>query len=255
MVPIVCPTCKGRIKLRDINLRGNVAFCQTCDAAYAMSALTGTAAGTHAEDLSAVDLDRPPSGVWFEDVAGELVVGASMRSLKNALGALFFALFWNGIVSVFVLIAIAGTLHHLFGSVPSWLPAPKSSGTTMGVGMVIFLWVFLVPFILVGIVVLGALFASLGGKVEIRVRDGEGVRMIRFGPFSRSTRFDASRITNVTLEHKRWRDSDGDSRSSRQIIIHADTPITFGSMLPDDRQRFVAAALQRALAPDHAAAA
>jgi hypothetical protein len=255
MVPIECPTCKGRIKLKDINLRGNVAFCHACDAAYALSALAGTAAGTTSEDLSAVDLNTPPPGAWLQDVGGEFVVGASMRSLKGAFATFFLAAFWNGIVSVFVLVAISGAWHHLFGRVPAWLPAPKSGGTMMGAGMVVFLWIFLVPFLLVGAGLIAAFLATLGGRVEIRVREGEGVRRFGFGPFSRSKRFDASRITAVTLEHKRWRDSDGDNRSNRNIIIHADTPITFGSMLPDDRQRFVAAALQRALAPERASAA
>ena len=45
-----------------------------------------------------------------------------------------FGLFWNGIVSVFVLIAIAGSLHAAGVGVPSWFPPVHQGGGMITAG-------------------------------------------------------------------------------------------------------------------------
>lgn len=78
-------------------------------------------------------------------------IGATHRSIGSAIGLLLFALFWNGIVSVFVLFAIAGTLKQFNIGLPEWFPAPNMNGEPMSLGMVLFLWIFLTPFIAIGL--------------------------------------------------------------------------------------------------------
>ncbi|NWK55107.1 DUF3592 domain-containing protein [Verrucomicrobiaceae bacterium N1E253] len=69
-------------------------------------------------------------GGGSSSVSGEKTFSPSGSRVKGLLGILFFALFWNGIVSVFVTIAVKGWL----AGNPEW-----------------FLMVFLIPFVLVGL--------------------------------------------------------------------------------------------------------
>jgi len=56
-------------------------------------------------------------------------------------------------------------------------------------------------------------------------------------------------VTDVRIDDRRWRDSDGDSRRKTEIIIETQQGrlIRFGSMLREDRMKFVAGALRRVL--------
>ena len=81
---------------------------------------------------------------------------------------MFFALVWNGIVSILMLFVISGKLHNLHVPLPGWFPAPRTeSGGAMSVGMTLFLWIFLTPFILVGLFVAGCCLSSLFGRTEV----------------------------------------------------------------------------------------
>ena len=202
-----------------------------------------------AELEAGVDWDHPPAGIWHRDDGRELVVGATHRSLPAAIGALAFALFWNGIVSVFVLIAIAATLGHLNVPVPDWFPAPEMNDSPMGVGMTIFLWVFLTPFIVVGLVMIGAFFSALAGRTEVCVSDSQGVVLTGIGPLGWRRRFDVHSVKDVRIDDHHWRDSDGDRHSKTRIVIETreGKQIKFGTLLSEERRRFVAAVLRNAL--------
>ena len=77
-------------------------------------------------------------------------------------------------MSIVVLLAIAGTLRNLHVSAPSWFPAPVVNDSSMSVGMTIFLWLFLTPFILIGLAMIGAFLSCLAGRTEVRVGHSEG---------------------------------------------------------------------------------
>src|SRR5690348_12578823 len=103
MTPI-CSQCKRIIPAEDINVAEDVAFCRVCNLASKLSSLVrGTA-------LEEVDFSRPPSGTWRQGSGMSAVVGATHRSVGTALGALAISLFWNGIISIFALVAISATL-------------------------------------------------------------------------------------------------------------------------------------------------
>jgi hypothetical protein len=122
-----CSKCRRVIPSDDINVAQDVAYCRQCNISYRLSDLTS------GNDFGiSVDLNRPPKGAWYRSDGGGTVIGATNRSLGAAFGLLFFALFWNGIVSVFVTFAISGTLHILHIPQPDWFPAPKMNGGDMG---------------------------------------------------------------------------------------------------------------------------
>lgn len=238
-----CPHCKGVIPSEDVNVANDIAFCRKCDLSQRLSDLTlGT---TVDED---VDASRPPDGTWFQRDMRGVVVGATHRSLGQAFGLLLFSLFWNGIVSVFVAFAVASTLKHLGVTLPHWFPAPTSKGSAVGVGMTIFLWLFLTPFIAVGLGMLMTFLSCLAGKTELQIQGGQGVIFTGIGSLGFRKRFSTSEIQHVRIEDKRWRDSDGTSHRNARIVIETNRkPINFGSMLTDERRRFVAGCVKKEL--------
>lgn len=245
MVTPVCSKCKRTIPSEDVNVANDIAFCRTCNLSHRLSDLTQGLA------LDAdVDINNPPAGAWFRKDSSEVVIGATHRSLGAAIGMLFFALFWNGIVSVFVCIALASTLRHMGTSLPHWFPAPAMDGGSMGVGMTVFLWLFLTPFIVIGAGLLIAFLSCIGGRTEVRIQREAGVVFSGIGALGRRRRFEVSQVKAVRIDHQQWRDSDGDRRSKVHIVIetHAGKPIKFGSMLSAERRKFVASAARSRLA-------
>lgn len=173
----------------------------------------------------------------------ETRISASARSGKAAAGTMFAALFWNGIVSVFVLIALGGTVQAIFGSLPTWFPAPGNMG--MPLGMVLFLWVFLLPFIGIGLMLFGTLLTTLGGRCEVRLRGTEGTIFTGVGPFGWKRRFDAGQVTSVRLGKTAW--SRNDERQPC-VLIEAEKTLRFGSVLPSERREWMASALRQLFA-------
>jgi hypothetical protein len=239
-----CSRCGKTIPSEDINVANDVAYCRACNLTYQLSTLTQ---GTELDSSS--DLNHPPAGAWYRNDGAGSVIGATHRSLGVALGALAISIFWNGIVSVFVLVALAGTLRHLGLPQPSWSPAPNMNGSAMSVGMTLFLWIFLTPFILIGVVMIGAFLFALGGRTEVRMRNAEGTVFTGIGSLGYRRRFDASSVKDVRIDDKQWRDSDGDRRRKTYVVIETreGKVVRFGSMLTEERRKFVAGALRKVL--------
>jgi hypothetical protein len=244
MITPTCTKCRRPIPREDVNVANDVAYCRECNLSHKLSALT-----SGAELELNLDLRSPPKGVWVRSGGLDTVIGATHRSLGAAIAMLCFGLFWNGIVSVFVLLAVSATLHHLDIAVPEWFPAPKMNGGDMGVGMTIFLWIFLTPFIAIGLFFIGSFLSCLLGRTEVRLRASQGAVFTGIGTFGYTRRFNTTQVNEVRIDDRQWRDSDGDRRRNVAIIIETSggKPIKFGSMLSDERRQFVAGALRRLL--------
>jgi hypothetical protein len=239
-----CPKCKQVIPSDDINVAKDIAYCRTCNLTHKLSTLA------QINDLeSGIDLNTPPPGAWRRQEGVETVIGATHRALGTAVAALFFCLFWNGIVSVFVLLNIASTFRHLHISVPSSFPAPKMNGSLMSVGMTIFLWIFLTPFILIGLGMIWAFLSSLAGRTEVRITGAQGVVFTGIGAIGWPRRFDPATITDVRLEDLSWNDNESYRRRNSSIVLETreGKQIRFGSSLSNDRRKFVAAAVRHAV--------
>jgi hypothetical protein len=244
MVIPTCSRCGKVIPSEDINVANDVAYCRACNLSHQLSSLTQ---GTEVD--GDVDLNNPPAGAWYASDGMGPVIGATHRSLSGALGALAISLFWNGIVSVFVLVALAGTLRNLGITLPHWFPAPKMNGAPMGVGMTIFLWLFLTPFIVIGLTMIGAFLSSLGGRTEVRVTNAEGVVFTGIGTLGYRRRFDASGVKDVRLDDRQWRNSNGNLQHKTCIVIETreGKQVKLGSMLTPERRKFVAGAVRKVL--------
>lgn len=244
MVTPTCSRCGRAIPSEDVNVANDVAYCRGCNLSHQLSALT-----QGAELDSNIDLNHPPAGAWYRNDGAGLVIGATHRSMGAAIGALVFALFWNGIVSVFVLLALASTLRHLGLGLPEWFPVPDMKNDTMSVGMTIFMWLFLTPFIVIGLVMIGAFLSALGGRTEVRMNHAEGVVFTGVGALGFRRRFDASGVKDVRIEESQWSDRRGHRQRKTLILIETrdGKQVKLGSALTPERRKFVAGALRQTL--------
>lgn len=239
MPRVVCLSCLREIPEADVNVGEGVAFCRKCGHLSRLTEILDTPleAGSFAPP------GEPPAGCRILDDGVETRIIASTRSAKSAVGVMFATVFWNGIVSVFVLIALGGTIQAITGSLPTWFPAPGNMG--MPLGVVIFLWIFLLPFIGIGLLLLGNLVTTLGGRCEVRLRGGNGVVFTGVGPFGWRRRFDAGQVKSVRLSKTTWSQNE---EHQPCILLEADNTHRFGSLLVPERREWMASALRQVLA-------
>ena len=245
MITPKCPKCGRIIASSDVNVGADLAFCRACNVSHQFSQV---AMGTGIDPE--IDLTRPPKGVWYRSSGlGTTTIGASHRTLGGAVMVLAFAAFWNGIVSIFVAVALSSTLTFLGVPTPGFFPSPIMNGSVMGVGVTIFLWLFLTPFILIGLAMIAAFFLCLAGRTEVHLKDWQGEIFTGVGPVGYRRKFKTETVKDVRIEDKQWRDSDGDRRRSTHIVIETieGKPIKFASSLAEDRRQFLAAVIRKTL--------
>ena len=231
----------------DLNVSTDVALCRPCGLFHKLSSLVDPA---EPEEVASVDLSRPPAGAWYRRDGDVTVMGVSHRSLPTAAGLLFFCLFWNGIVSVFVALALSSTLRLLGWSRPDWFPGPRMNGADMGWPITIGLWLFLTPFILIGLAMLAGFLSALGGRTEVTLRDGQGMIFGGIGPVGWRRRFRLEDVRAVRLGEKTWRNRRGVERQTHEIRIELreGKPLRLGSGLSEERRGFLLGALRQELA-------
>lgn len=236
-----CPKCRRDIPNEDVNVGKDIAYCRQCNESFELSSLTR---GVELE--AAADFNHPPAGAWRRSDGMGTVIGATQRSLGLAVGALVFVLFWNGIVSVFVAANIDATLRHLGLQLPAWFPAPKMNGPLMPLGMTIFLWLFLTPFILVGLAMIGTFLSYVAGRTEVRMGNGQAVVFTGVGALGFRRRFDPREVKDVRIEEGRSRDRNGYPSQTLRILVETreGKEIKFGTSLSAERRKFVAGALR-----------
>lgn len=246
MTANICPECGQPIASDDINLKEGVALCRAC------GKLSRLADIADQPSVDAAELTTPPRGCSYqEQIGGGLVVRASHRSIGAAAATLGLCLFWNGIVSVFVLVAIAGLYTNMVGPLPKWFPVPGSGkngglGPGMPLGETLFLCIFLTPFVLVGSGLLLAFFTYLLGRTELVVAGDTGRVRTGFGPLNWTRRFDVARVTRVAIGQTAYTQN---NQTKPLIVIDADRTIKFGSMLTDARRAWMLGILRRRLSP------
>lgn len=241
-----CPACRATIAVADINIEQGVALCRACGR---LSRLTDIVAQSEVADPS-LAADPPPGCRWYQDGMATVLV-ATTRSVGGASFILLFSLFWNGIVSIFVLIAAAGLYTNLVGPLPSWFPAPANGqgssgggGALMSLGETLFLCIFLTPFILVGVGSFLAVLHCLFGRLEVRLLGDEGQVRNAVGPLSWKRKFNAAEVTRISEGQTPYTQN---GRTRPLIVIEADRTIRFGSGLTSRRRNWMMAALHALL--------
>jgi hypothetical protein len=247
MIPPTCPRCHQVITAADINVAADVAFCRHCNLASKLSPMVHA---HRALDVGPFDADAAPHGAWAQMGPGEAILGASHRSPASAAGLLAISIFWNGIVSVFVLVALASSLTLAGIPIPDWFPAPTMNEKPMGLGITLFLWIFLTPFILVGLGMLLGFVNALCGRTILRLSHGHATVFSGIGPIGWTQRFQPGEVREVRLEDRQWRDSDGDARRRSQgvFVLESGREVAFGGSLPAARLRYLVAGAKAGIA-------
>lgn len=242
-----CPNCDADLPTAAINLTEGVALCPSCGR---LSPLRAVARAQQAR----APASPPPHGcrVRSDGLQTRLVV--STRSLPKAAVALFLAVFWNSVVSVFVLVVAAGYWIRLAGSLPDWFPMPPSgsagperggsggTGLALPLGVLIFMTLFLTPFIAIGLGLIGSVLLSLGGRTEVRLGAGRGSVFTGIGPLGWTRRFDPGRVNTVRTTRQGFGRR---GRSAEEVLIAADRRIRTGSMLNGEQRRWLVSEIRR----------
>lgn len=239
-----CPDCRRPIPLEDVHVSKDIALCRGCGRNWSYAALV---AGERLDQ--GVDLLHPPPGAWQRGDAVEAVIGATHRSWGPAAFSLGIAAFWNGIVSVFVLVAAGETLKRLGVAWPGFLPMPKmEDGDGVNSWGLAGLWLFLTPFMAVGAGLVGNLALTVAGRTEVRIAGGTVEVFTGVGPVGRRRRFEACDAKDVRLdETSSGRGEDASVRRCIGVDLEGGRVVRFGHGLREDRRMFVAAALRQRL--------
>ena len=240
-----CPGCDEPLPADCLNIKEGVALCPGCQNLIRLSEVNFS-------DRSIEEIVKKPArGCSIDETSQGVVITASLRSIGAFIACAAFALIWNSIVSIFLLLTAAGLYSNLIGPLPVWFPAPglvdgkpQINGGPMGLSETLFLCVFLTPFVIVGIGTACGALVSLIGKVEVVIDEHNSFVATGFGIMKWRTRFDPHQIREVKFTTS---DCQSEGDSSRSIEITADRTVKFGSSLPPERKKWMWAALKSLL--------
>ena len=232
-----CPSCETLLPSESINITEGVALCPSCGKLARLSDVIDY------ERPSKEIVNNPPPGCTLTNDIHSTLIRISLRSFGGFLGALFVCLFWNGITSIFVLIALAGLYTNLVGPLPASFPAPQMDDN-MELGMTLFLCLFLTPFVLIGLGMLGAVLLSMMGSIVVRIgRDWATVKT-GVGPIGYTRRFDPRQVRSITTGQTKWKSND---ETKPLIEIKADRTVRFAAGLEEAKRDWLVAVLRRLL--------
>jgi hypothetical protein len=115
--------------------------------------------------------------------------------------------------------------------------------------MTLFLWLFLTPFIVIGLGLAGAVLMALFGWTEVRIDAGEAMVATGIGPCAWRRRFRPETVKDIRLETVPSRNRNGVDREVITVELDSGRLIKFGASLREDRKKFVAAAARQVLLP------
>lgn len=240
-----CPRCRQRIPVADLNVVRDVALCRACGTPHRLSGLFFPDAAQDA----ALDPARPPAGVVrHSGPDGSLRWRASHHSWLAGICMMGVTLFWNSIVSVFVLFALAATLAWLGVPVVEWLIAHgvKIDGHPSP-GEALFLWLFLTPFIAIGAYLFTSTLSVFFGHTELRLGPAGGQVFVGIGPLGRTRRFDPAEVADVTTGRSDWQSDETQTADAIILSLRDGSRLKFGTLLPAARRDFLASALRQSL--------
>ena len=240
-----CPDCDDVLTAETINIKEGVALCPKCGKLSRLSELTYS-------DRSIQEiLGKPPAGCSIVALDHGVIARASLRSLSGFIFPALFALFWNGVICLFVSQAIAGLYANLIGPVPAWFPSPglkdgvpQMNDGPMDLGMTLYLCLFMIPFVTIGVGMAGLAIMNLVGKVEVVIDEFEANIATGFWIFIWRRRFDPREVRSVNYGETAWRSNGG---SNALIELVCDRSIKFGSMLQADRMEWLRVVLKELL--------
>jgi hypothetical protein len=213
---LICPNCRREIPTEDVNVAKDIALCRSCNQTFSFAELVQEGSAP------AVDLMRPPRGVWFRQDMRGFELGASMRSPAAFFLVPFMAL-WSG-----------GSLGGIYGS---QIHSGKFNLTTS---------LFGIPF-LIGTILLGAFpLMMICGRISIAVQGDQGRIFTGVGPIGWTRRFKWSAVTTVSQEPVGYSKN---GQPQVAIVLQGDNNLRlkFASGIKEERRYFMLNALRSLL--------
>jgi len=166
-----------------------------------------------------LSLEHPPRGIRMErTVNGGTIIKIRLFSAATAFPILFVTLFWNSIVSVFVALAIVLTASKFGYDLEFFSKMENASeGDSIPVW---FFWLFLTPFIAIGLGLLYSTVFNIFGRCEIRLGSGEGSIFSGIGSIGRTQRFSPQSVKSLNLNESPSKFKTGKNGSGAPITTH-----------------------------------
>jgi hypothetical protein len=195
-------------------------------------------------------LANPPPGCAFRRTAAGFEVEASTRGWQ-AVMLIPFALAWNAFLVNF----FGGFLGGLLSAVGEAQQGAEEAapaddgGEGMAIGFVIFICLFMVPFVVVGLGMIGAALMSLLGTVRVSVDRGQGRVFAGIGRLGRSRKFDWEAVRKLVPIRPPGQPMPPIGIPGLGAFrIDADRKVKVGRMLTQERGQFMVGALRAMLA-------
>lgn len=212
-VELRCPQCGAPLAMEDVNVAADVILCRSCNC-------TGKFSDLVREKNDEEILETLPCRMKVMKTPRGLEV-TYRKSKAIGFFFLFFALFWNGFLCVFLF---------------------SSSGKERAGSLIEQL--FFIPFILVGIgVLVGAVYA-LFGRMTLTLNPGRGELFRGVGDMGRRQKFLLAKDARITIEDSSMRQND---RVLHKIVVEqpGGKPFQFGTGIAEDEALQYVAALLR----------
>jgi hypothetical protein len=219
-----CPKCSQELPADQINVAKDTAYCPACREAFILSQLIGAD-----ESEPEVDPGDPPPGCRLTPLPNGFVIFASARSAKTWF-MIIFTLFWNAITWTLMGAIIVSLIQYGF---------TKELLDHFSV----FTFLFLIPFVLIGLGTAGIAATTIAGHVRVTVQDDQGSIFTGVGSFGWTRRFAWSELRSITEQYNNC-----DGGSLFYLVLDGRRRIRFGSLLNEERRRYVLAVLRQVLA-------
>lgn len=208
----LCPKCRAKIPLEDINVSTDLALCRRCGESWKYSELV------EESTFADIDLARPPGGAWFKQVQPNgFEVGATTRSA----GAFFLVPFmcvWSG-----------GSLGGIYGS---QIYHHKFD---------LLLSLFGIPFLLGTLVLGSSALMTVFGKVLVRIQGNDGLVFTGVGPVGWRRRFKWNEVSTIGTTEK----NGNRGSASTQIKLEGSKRINLAAGIKEARMEFMLGALRQ----------
>lgn len=241
-----CPSCDQQITDKEINITEGVALCSQCGKLSQLSTLN------YLEAPVKNNLSKTPRKVKIHSSRDQLKLHISLRSIGIFLGSLFTSVFWNGITSLFLCIAVSAVCYNTIGYVPEWLPKvgiedgrPIMNDEVMGPGITIGLCIFLIPFVTIGLYMISLSILSIFGSCIITIDKksssiSTGILFLR-----RTKSFTTLDVQSIQIENRR--DDESTHNQSIKIASKNRKDLKFGSLMNTKLKQWVYLMLKQLL--------
>jgi len=183
-------------------------------------------------------LDHPPAGIKMERTYDGTTAITIRMFTPAAFGTLVFTLLWNGLTSLFVCIAISLTAEK-FGWDKFLIFEIENAKTNAWW----FVWLFMTPFIAVGIWTIRLAIFHFFGQYIIKISPTEGSVFKGIGSFGRTQRFSPKSVKPVKMPKF------NDNNPGGQLVIQMNNgrEIKFLAMFSEMRKTWLVFALNKLL--------